>query len=57
MPISNAFFAGICPPVSIILSASLGPASLGSLCVPPPPGNRPKFTSGRPTKAVFAAIL
>ena len=57
IPISKAFLAGICAPVSIILSASEGPASLGSLCVPPPPGKRPKFTSGRPTNACLEAIL
>ena len=57
IPISKAFLAGTCAPVSIIFSASDGPASLGSLWVPPPPGNKPKLTSGRPTNAFLSAIL
>ena len=57
MPIDKAFFALTCIPVSIIFNASAGPTSLGSLCVPPAPGSRPKLTSGRPTKAAGPAIL
>ena len=57
MPIFKAFLAGTWDPVSIILRASLGPVNLGSLCVPPPPGKSPKFTSGKPTNALISAIL
>ena len=33
------------------------PTMRGSLCVPPAPGKRPKFTSGKPHFADGTAIL
>ena len=57
IPKEKAFFAEICDPEIIIFNASAGPISLGSLCVPPAPGSRPKLTSGSPTKASLEAIL
>ena len=57
IPRDKAFLAGTCAPESIILRASAGPVSLGSLCVPPAPGKRPKWTSGSPTNAFGEAIL
>jgi hypothetical protein len=42
-------------PPTIILTASSGPTARGSRCVPPAPGSRPSFTSGRPSLASLVA--
>jgi len=42
-------------PPTIILTANSGPTARGSRCVPPAPGSRPSFTSGRPSFASFVA--
>ena len=49
--------AGKCKPEVTIFRACSTPTNLGSLCVPPAPGNKPRFTSGRPHFADFTAIL
>ena len=55
-PCSKAFLADIGVPASIIFRAWEGPISLGSLWVPPAPGNKPKLTSGSPTIALFVPM-
>ena len=40
--------AGTCWPLVIISSAFSTPTMRGRRCVPPAPGSRPRFTSGRP---------
>ncbi len=56
-PISKAFLALIGAPEIIIFNAWAGPTTLGNLWVPPAPGKRPKFTSGRPKIETFVDIL
>ncbi|MQM39778.1 hypothetical protein KBTX_03810 [wastewater metagenome] len=43
-------------PVSIMSSASGSPTSRGSRWVPPPPGNSPSWTSGRPSRVWPASV-
>ena len=47
-PLARAVLASMCLPEVIISSACSTPTRRGSRCVPPAPGNRPRFTSGRP---------
>jgi hypothetical protein len=56
-PISTARFASTGSPVVIISMAASMPTARGSRWVPPQPGIRPTFTSGRPifTFGEFAA--
>src|SRR5258708_3975775 len=54
-PFFNASLAPIGSPPTIILTASSGPTARGRRCVPPAPGNRPSFTSGRPSLASLVA--
>jgi hypothetical protein len=42
-------------PVTMILSAASPPIRRGRRCVPPAPGTKPRFTSGRPTCAEASA--
>ena len=56
-PISKHCFAGTCSPLVIMIKALCAPTILGSLCVPPAPGKRPKLTSGNPHFAEGTAIL
>ena len=49
--------AGRCRPEVTIFRACSTPTNLGSLCVPPAPGNKPRFTSGKPHFADLTAIL
>ena len=56
MPSASASAAPTGSPVTIICNAFSGPIRRGRRCVPPAPGSRPSFTSGRPTRAVAAAI-
>ena len=46
-----------CLPSRISCSASAMPISRGMRCVPPPPGSRPTFTSGRPTTAFGSSAI
>ncbi len=50
-PISFAAAAPTGLPLTIRSSAAATPASRGERCVPPAPGNKPRFTSGKPTLA------
>jgi hypothetical protein len=52
-PTRSASSAPIGSPLTIIWRAFCGPTTLGSRCVPPAPGRRPSFTSGRPKRAPF----
>ena len=54
-PFFNASVALIGSPPTIILTASSGPTARGRRCVPPAPGSRPSFTSGRPSRASLVA--
>ena len=54
-PCLSASAAPIGSPPTIILTASSGPTARGSRCVPPAPGSRPSFTSGRPSRASLVA--
>ena len=54
-PFFSASAAPIGSPLTIILTASSGPTARGSRCVPPAPGSRPSFTSGRPSLASLVA--
>ena len=56
-PTSKALRADIGFPEVIISSAAATPIRRGNLCVPPAPGIRPRFTSGRPTLAPSIIIL
>ena len=48
--------AGIRSPDMISHAARPAPISRGARCVPPPPGSRPSFTSGKPNCASGVAI-
>ncbi len=48
-PSARASCADIGLPLVISSSARAGPTSRGRRCVPPAPGSRPMFTSGRPS--------
>ena len=52
-PTFSASSAPIGSPLTIIWSAFCAPTTRGSRCVPPAPGRRPSFTSGRPKRAPF----
>mmetsp|Transcript_9434 Transcript_9434/g.31183 ORF Transcript_9434/g.31183 Transcript_9434/m.31183 type:complete len:249 (-) Transcript_9434:213-959(-) len=54
-PISTASAAEMWRPLRMRLSAFSAPTSRGSRCVPPAPGSSPRWTSGKPTFAVFSA--
>ena len=54
-PFFSASAALIGSPPTIILTASSGPTARGSRWVPPAPGSRPSFTSGRPSLASLVA--
>ncbi|MNC86066.1 hypothetical protein D3C83_16960 [compost metagenome] len=54
-PRPRAFSAGIGLPVVIIWIACAAPTTRGRRCVPPEPGNRPSFTSGRPISDLGSA--
>ena len=55
-PISRHCLAGTCCPDVTICKAFCAPTILGKRCVPPAPGNNPRFTSGRPHLAEGTAI-
>ena len=55
-PVSSASAAGIGSPLTIIRRPMSAPTARGSRCVPPAPGSRPIFTSGRPSDASGVAI-
>ncbi len=50
-PFFSASCGPICRPSLIRRSASVTPIIRGVRCVPPAPGSRPIFTSGKPTPA------
>ena len=54
-PHSSASAAPMGLPLTMISSARCGPVMRGKRCVPPPPGSRPSFTSGRPNWAELMA--
>src|ERR1700751_3581109 len=56
-PMRQASCAEIVSPVRINCSARPFPTRRGKRCVPPPPGNKPSFTSGWPNLACSVAIL
>ncbi len=55
IPRARASLAPTNSPVVIISSAFWAPVRRGRRWVPPAPGNRPSFTSGRPTLALLRA--
>ena len=55
-PLSSASSALIGSPLVIIRRPFSAPTARGSRCVPPAPGSRPIFTSGRPIDASGVAI-
>ena len=56
-PVSRACFAPIGSPLLIMSSASGTPTRRGRRCVPPAPGSRPSFTSGKPNLASAVPML
>ena len=54
-PAAAATLAGTGSPLKMTSSAVAGPTRRGRRCVPPAPGSRPSFTSGRPTFAEATA--
>ncbi len=52
-PALSASSARIGSPLTIIDRPFSTPTTRGSRCVPPAPGRRPSFTSGRPKRASF----
>ena len=52
MPLLLASGAGMWRPEMMASSAYLAPVRRGRRCVPPAPGSRPRWTSGRPTRVL-----
>ena len=56
MPSLKAFLPGTLLPARMMSSPSWIPMSRGSRCVPPAPGKRPSWISGRPIEVTFSSL-